>query len=80
MQSFGIAQQIGPYGTELASATYPLVTQPNFLASLGTQPVWAAATSAVAGTALCATITSTSPDFLISDLGVAYRDIAPLFG
>lgn len=79
MGASGIAQQAGQR-PQLPAATWPLEVQPNFVAPVNTQPVWAGATSAVPGTELHLTITSTSVDFVVSDVAVAYRECAPLFG
>lgn len=83
MESYGIAQQIGAMpgqGLQLPSTSYPWTTQPNFLAPQETYPVWASAAPAVVGTAIGATISSNSPDFVLSSLMFAYRDDGILFG
>lgn len=79
MEAYGIATQVGQQ-PQLPSVALPVEVQPNFLAPAGTQPVWAGAASAVPGTALGVTITSTAPDFSLSDIMVAYRDVGALFG
>lgn len=79
MEASGIAQQIGQT-TELPSASAPMVILPNFTAPNPTEPVWAGEAAAVPGTALGVTMTTTSPDMVISDIAMAFRDVAPLFG
>jgi hypothetical protein len=79
MESAGLAQQIGQ-AAQLPSVAYVNPVQPNFLAPNYTAPVWGGQTAAVAGTALGATITTNSPDVLISGISFAYRDDGFLFG
>lgn len=50
-----------------------LPVQPYFLAPNNTHPVWGCASSDVFGTAIGATMTSTSPDFEIEGVILAYR-------
>lgn len=79
MESAGIAQQIGE-PAQMPSTTYPIQVQPSFLAPNFTYPVWGAQTSAVPGTALGVTLTATSPDFVIEDITIGYRDEAAIYG
>lgn len=78
-EAYGIARQAGQQ-TELNSMTYPAPVQPNFSAPDPAQPVSGFIAPAVAGNALGLTITTTSPDILISDISCVYRNVAPVFG
>lgn len=83
MESYGIAQQIGSMpgrSDELPSYKIPNGIQPNFTAPMGMFPVWSAATVAVVGTAVGATLSSNSPDFVLSGLTISYREDAANFG
>ena len=79
IDSSGIATQDGE-DAQLPSYSVSNVVQPNFLAPLGTEPVYGGQTPGVPGTALGATLTSTADDFTISDLVVAYRRVGAQFG
>ena len=78
MESAGIAQQVGQ-PSQLPSVSYPNTVQPNFYAPDYTYPVWGAETSTVPGTALGATISSTSADFVLEDITIAYTDIQAIY-
>jgi hypothetical protein len=54
--------------------------QPNFNAPEGTAPSWGAQASNVPGTAIGAMITSTSPDFVLSGITIAYKQLAIRYG
>jgi hypothetical protein len=79
MEAEGIATQDGQQ-PQLLSTQFPVQVQPSFSAPNGSQPIWAAAASSVHGTAIGATFVSNSPDFVISGLSIAYRDVEGLFG
>ncbi len=61
-----------------ASAT-PLPVQPYFVAPNNTHPVWGAKTPDVFGTAIGATLSTTSPDFEIEGVILAYRQMQGIY-
>jgi hypothetical protein len=79
MESEGVATQVGQQDEGLQQRVLNPV-QPSFTAPNGTQPIWAAAAAAVHGTAIGATLVSNSPDFVISGISIAYRDVVGIFG
>ena len=53
--------------------------QPYFLAPNNTHPVWGAKTPDVFGTAIGATLSTTSPDFEIEGVILAYRQMQGIY-
>ena len=80
MEAEGIAQQTALLPENLPHQSYPIPVQPEYTAPNGTAPIWAGPTSSVAGTAIAATITSASPDFVLSDITLSYREVGATFG
>jgi hypothetical protein len=80
IQGAGFQPQIGSYPMQPSSFSAASPENPNVLAPLGTQPTWAGRAANVPGSALGAVITSTSPDFVLSGLSIAYRELEALFG
>ena len=76
----GWQTQIGVYPSYPPSQSAANPSQPNFIAPIGTAPSWGGRAANVPGTAVGATVTSTSPDFLLSGLSIAYRQTAIGFG
>ena len=79
-QGTGFNTQIGTYPVTPPSNTAPAPANPNFLAPIGTAPSWGAQAANMPGTAVGATITTTSPDVLISGISMAYTELAIPFG
>jgi hypothetical protein len=80
VQADGIAQQTGLLPQHLPHQDYPLPVQPSFLAPNYTQPVWAGRAASTAGTTFALKLTTSSPDFVISAIGVAYTETGVIFG
>jgi len=80
MQGEGWNTQAGAYPSGLSSQSAQNLTNPNIVAPNGTLPSWGGQTANVPGTAIGAVITSTSADFLLSGLSLAYRDIEAMVG
>ena len=60
-----------------SAVTMPV--QPYFLAPTNTHPVWGAKTPDVVGTAIGATMTTTSPDFEIEGIILAYQQLTGIY-
>lgn len=85
MDASGIASQIespadGLDVAPLPSADAPLPVQPNFLAPLGTLPMWAGRTPDLYGTSIGAEIVSNSPDFVLASVSIGYTEITAIQG
>jgi hypothetical protein len=80
LEGAGYQTQIGIYNPPppIYSAANPV--QPNFTAPDGTAPSWNGEAANVPGSAIGATITSTSPDFVLSGLSISYTEVAISFG
>jgi hypothetical protein len=76
----GFGTQIGTYPIAPPSQSAPIQLAPNFLAPIGTQPSWGTQSSNVPGTSISAIVASTSPDFVLSGVSIAYRQLAISFG
>lgn len=63
-----------------AASSADMPVQPYFLAPNGTHPVWGAKTPDVYGTAIGATMATTSPDFEIEGVILAYRQETGIYG
>ena len=80
LEGTGHNTQIGVYPPAPPEYTAQNPTNPNFLAPPGTAPTWGGQASNTPGTAIGATVTSTSPDFELSGLSIAYEETAIQFG
>jgi hypothetical protein len=80
VQADGIAQQTGLLAEHLSYQDYPIPVQPSFLAPNYTQPVWSGRAASTAGTTFALTITTTAPDAVVSAIGVAFTEVAAIFG
>jgi hypothetical protein len=79
MEGTGWQTQVGQPGQPPAE-TFVNPIQPNFVAPDGTMPSWGGQTAAVPGSAIGLTLQSNSPDFVLSGVSIAYREIQALFG
>lgn len=79
VEASGIAPQSGQI-SELPTTSAPMPVQPDFQAPRNTYPVWGARTPDITGTSIGLTMTTTSADFILSDITMAYWDQAPIFG
>jgi hypothetical protein len=80
VQADGVAQQNDFLPQNLPYQSYPIPVQPAFAASNFTQPVWSARAASTAGTTFGLVISSNSPDFILSGIGLAYIETGTLFG
>jgi hypothetical protein len=80
MEGESFNTQIGAYPAQATSYSAQNPINPNFLAPNGTAPSWGGQAANVPGTAIGATITSTSPDFVLSGISIAYRELSAYFG
>lgn len=80
MEATGFNTQVGSYPPVAASNIAQNPINPNFSAPIGSAPSWGGQAANAPGTAIGATITSTSPDFLLSGISIAYRELAAYFG
>ena len=80
IEGTGFNTQINTFPTSEAANVAANPVQPNFSAPNGTAPSWGGEASNVPGTAIGATVTSTSPDFVLSGFSIAYTELAIPFG
>jgi hypothetical protein len=80
LEGAGFNTQVGAYPTPPTANVAAIPIQPNFNAPEGTAPSWGAQASNVPGTAIGAMITSMSPDFVLSGITIAYKQLAIGYG
>lgn len=80
IEASGAAQQIGQRPQPPFAINAPNSIQPNMQAPAGALSVWAGIAEQVPGTAIGMSFTSNAPDFTVEDIGLAYQEIAAIFG
>jgi len=80
MQADALTAPAGSMQISPSASAVTMPVQPYFLAPQNTHPVWGAKTPDVFGTAIGATMTTTSPDFEIEGIILAYRQETGIFG
>lgn len=76
----GFNTQKNAYPIPSVSYTAQNPVNPDFMAPVGTAPSWGGQAANVFGTAIGATITSTSPDFELLGFSLSYEEVSVEFG